>query len=204
MNNTQQTKVKQSFKLTIPQNQSELEQKICAKRGRKLIYTPSEALFEKTFSIIGLDKDNEEGIAIKDIIDAEIKEGLKLGYLDKFEGLNTSEIKDEYENDVIYELAEQEFRKMGVILDGNTVKVYVYDWDRKGMHHIGQLDDKEAEQLLPFLQSSENYSFDICGIITGGNAKRVEKDSSGKITIKKEKGDPIGVELDVTVVNRKD
>ena len=154
--------------------------------------------------MLGTDKKNEEGIKVKDILDAEIKEGLKQGYLDKFDGLKTSEIKEEYENDIVYELAEQEFRKMGIVLDNGKLKVYVYDWDRKGMHHIGFIDENEASETVKYFEDKENYSFDICGIITGGKGKRVTKDEKGKIKITKEKGDPIGVELDVTIIKRKD
>ncbi len=195
---------KTPFKLTLPANLAELEQKICAKRGRKLIYKPNEVLFEISLPVLGTDKKNEEGIKIKDIINAEIKEGLKLGYLDKFDGLKASEIKEEYENEVIYELAEQEFRKMGVIYEDGVVKVYLYDWDRKGMHHVGKIDAEALGENVKYFEDKEKYSFDICGIITGGKGKRVSKDESGKIKITKENGEPIGIELDVTIVNRKD
>ncbi|MGN0819159.1 MAG: hypothetical protein ACI4M6_02010 [Christensenellaceae bacterium] len=192
------------FKLTKPENFEELSQKMCCKRGRKLIYRPEEALFEATFTVLGTDKKNDEGIKVKDILEAEIKEGVKLGYIDKFDGLKTSEIKEEYENDTVYEYAEQEFRKMGVIADGQSVKVYVYDWDRVGMHHIGYIDNGQFAQALPYFVDKEKYSFDLCGIITGGKSKTVKKDANGKITIIKEKGDSLGVELDVTIVLRKD
>ncbi len=195
---------KQPFKLTHPQNLAELEEKVCAKRGRKLIYKPNEVLFEISLPVIGIDKKNEEGLKVKDIVDAEIKEGLKLGYLDKFDGLKSSEIKEEYEDDIVYELAEQEFRKMGIIYENGILKVYLYDWDRKGMHHIGRIDSELAKDAIPYFENKESYSFDICGIITGGKGKRVTKDESGKIKITKEKGDPIGVELDITIINRKD
>ncbi len=200
----EEDKSKQAFKLTLPQNYDEICQVICTKRGRKLIYKPNEVLFEGSYKVLGTDKKNEEGIKVKDILDAEIKEGLKQGYLDKFDGLKTSEIKEEYENDIVYELAEQEFRKMGIVLDNGKIKVYVYDWDRKGMHHIGFIDESEASETIKYFEDKDNYSFDICGIITGGKGKRVTKDEKGKIKITKEKGDPIGVELDVTIIKRKD
>lgn len=200
----EEDKSKQAFKLTLPENYDEICQVICTKRGRKLIYKPNEVLFEGSYKVLGTDKKNEEGIKVKDILDAEIKEGLKQGYLDKFDGLKTSEIKEEYENDIVYELAEQEFRKMGIVLDNGKLKVYVYDWDRKGMHHIGFIDENEANETVKYFEDKENYSFDICGIITGGKGKRVTKDEKGKIKITKEKGDPIGVELDVTIIKRKD
>ena len=200
----EEDKSKQAFKLTLPENYDEICQVICTKRGRKLIYKPNEVLFEGSYKVLGTDKKNEEGIKVKDILDAEIKEGLKQGYLDKFDGLKTSEIKEEYENDIVYELAEQEFRKMGIVLDNGKLKVYDYDWDRKGMHHIGFIDENEASETVKYFEDKENYSFDICGIITGGKGKRVTKDEKGKIKITKEKGDPIGVELDVTIIKRKD
>ncbi len=200
----EEDKSKQAFKLTLPENYDEICQVICTKRGRKLIYKPNEVLFEGSYKVLGTDKKNEEGIKVKDILDAEIKEGLKQGYLDKFDGLKTSEIKEEYENDIVYELAEQEFRKMGIVLDNGKIKVYVYDWDRKGMHHIGFIDESEASETIKYFEDKESYSFDICGIITGGKGKRVTKDEKGKIKITKEKGDPIGVELDVTIIKRKD
>ena len=200
----EEDKSKQAFKLTLPENYDEICQVICTKRGRKLIYKPNEVLFEGSYKVLGTDKKNEEGIKVKDILDAEIKEGLKQGYLDTFDGLKTSEIKEEYENDIVYELAEQEFRKMGIVLDNGKLKVYVYDWDRKGMHHIGFIDENEASETVKYFEDKENYSFDICGIITGGKGKRVTKDEKGKIKITKEKGDPIGVELDVTIIKRKD
>lgn len=199
-----ETAGKTPFKLTKPENFDFLAENMCCKRGRKLIYKPNEVLFEGSYKVLGTDKKNDEGIKVKDILDAEIKEGLKLGYLEKFDGLKASEIKEEYENDIIYELAEQEFRKMGLISDGETIKVYVYDWDRVGMHHIGTIDADACQGLMPYLADKEKYSFDICGIITGGKGKRVVKNDKGKIDIIKEKGDAIGVELEVTVVNRKD
>ena len=163
-----------------------------------------EVVFEGTYKVLGTDKKNEEGVRVKDILDAEIKEGVRLGYLDKFDGLKTSEIKEEYENDVVYEFAEQEFKKTGVTFDGKRILVYIFDWDLKACHHIGYLDEEASKDLIPYIVDSEKYSFDIYGIITGGKAKRVTKDESGKITVTKEKDGDIGVELDVSVLMRKD
>ena len=195
---------KVKFKLTIPDNLQSILPHICSKRGRKLIYSPKEVVFDGTYKVLGTDKKNEEGIRVKDILDAEIKEGVRLGYLDKFDGLKTSEIKEEYENDVVYEFAEQEFKKTGVMFDGKRILVYLFDWDLKACHHVGYLDEEESKDLVPYLNDSENYSFDIYGIITGGKAKRVTKDESGKITVTKEKDGDIGLELDVSVMKRKD
>ncbi len=195
---------KEEFKLTPPENLEELFEKICAKRGRKLIYRPNEVLFEGSYKVLGTDKKNEEGIKVKNILDAEIKQGVKLGYLDKYDGLKSSEIKEEYENDILYEFAEQEFKKTGLILENGKIKVYVFDWDGKALHHVGYVDSEEASGVIPFLEAKEEYSFDVCGIITGGKAKRVIKGDDGKIKIVKEKDGDIGLEVDVSIVKRKD
>lgn len=201
---TESKPVKTAFTLTPPSNLEELYEKMCVKRGRKLIFRPSEAIYEGTFKVEGTDKKNEEGIKVKDILDAEIKQGVKLGYLDKFDGLKASEIKEEYENDVVYEYAEQEFKKTGLIYDGQKIKVYVYDFDGKACHHVGYVDEVAAAELIPYLIDKEKYSFALDGIITGGKAKRVTKDENGKITVTKEKDGNLGLELDVTVLLRKD
>ena len=107
------------FKLTNAKDADEILPRIATKRARKLIYVPKDVIFETTCTIDVENKKNDEGIKVKNILEAEIKEGLKLGYLDKYDGLKMSEIKEEYENDTIYELAEQEFKKMGLLLDGN-------------------------------------------------------------------------------------
>ncbi len=195
----------EAFKLTAPENLDEIMSGICMKRGRKLIYRPNEAIFELSTTVLGTDKSNEEKIKIKNILDAEIKQGVKLGYLDKFDGLKTSELKEEYENDVVYEFAEQEFKRTGLFYDGKKVKVYVFDWDMKACHHVGYVSDESAEQLIPYLMDKEKYSFDVSGIITGGKFKKFIKDEeSGKITIEKGNDGKLGIELDVTVLNRKD
>ena len=194
----------QKFTLTPPANLEELLASMCVKRGRKLIYAPKEVIFEGSYTVLGTDKKNEEGIKVKDIIDAEIKLGDKLGYLQKFDGLKSSEIKEEYENDVVYEYAEQEFKKAGVILDGDKLKVYVYDWDGKACHHVGYIESASVEQGVKYFENKENYSFDINAIITGGKGKKVTKDETGKITVEKIKDGDIGIELDLTVIERKD
>ena len=195
---------KEVFKLTTPANQDDILSKICVKRGRKLIYRPNEIIFNCTAAVTGTDKNNEEGIKVKSILDEEIKQGVKLGYIDKYDGLKMSEIKEEYENDVVYEYAEQEFKKVGLIYDGKKIKVYVYDFDGKACHHVGYIDETEAADVIPYLIDKEKYSFALDGIITGGKAKRVTKDENGKITITKEKDGNIGLELDVTIIPRKD
>ncbi|MBO4323511.1 MAG: hypothetical protein J5836_02500, partial [Clostridia bacterium] len=130
---------------------------------------------------------------------------LKLGYIDKFDGLKGSELKEEYENDIVYEYAEQEFKRTGLLFDGKKVKVYVFDWDLKACHHIGYISDEDAEKVKPYLLESEKYSFDVNGIITGGKYKKITKDpETGKVTVEKGNDGKLGVELDVTVINRKD
>ena len=195
---------KDVFKLTVPENNDELMALMCAKRGRKLIYAPKEVLYEHTFTVLGTDKKNDEGIKVKDIIDAEIKAGEKIGYLQKYDGLKTSEIKEEYENDVVYEYADQEFKKAGVIYDGKKIKVYLYDWDGKAVHHVGYIDEVEGADAIKYFTDKENYSFGLNAIITGGKGKRVIKDEKGKITIEKIKDGVVGLELDVNVIKRKD
>ena len=195
---------KEMFKLTAPNNLEEILSGICVKRGRKLIYRPNEILFNETATVLGTDKNNEEGIKVKNILDEEIKQGVKLGYIDKYDGLKMSEIKEEYENDTVYEYAEQEFKRTGLLLDGNKVKVYIYDWDMKALHHIGYIEGEEAEAVKPYLIDREKYSFDICGLITGGKYRKVIKDESGKVTVEKGNDGKLGVELDISVIARKD
>ncbi|MBR1677116.1 MAG: hypothetical protein IJ706_07405 [Clostridia bacterium] len=196
---------KEEFKLTPPENNEELLARVCAKRARKLIYRPSEAIFELTTTVLGTDKNNEEKIKVKNILDEMIKQGVKLGYLDKFDGLKGGELKEEYENDIVYEFADQEFKRTGLLLDGNKVKVYVFDWDLKALHHVGYIDDESAEKVRPYLEESEKYSFDISGIITGGKYKKVIKDPvTLKVTVEKGNDGNLGLELDITVIPRKD
>ena len=196
---------KEAFRLTTPANQEDILSKICVKRGRKLIYRPNEIIFNCTAAVTGTDKNNEEGIKIRNILDEEIKQGVKLGYIDKYDGLKMSEIKEEYENDVVYEYAEQEFKRVGLVLEGEKVKVYVYDWDMKALHHIGFVDQANVEDLKPYLENREKYSFDVCGLITGGKFRKVVKDeATGKITVEKGNDGKLGVELDISIINRKD
>lgn len=196
---------KEVFKLTTPANQDDILSRICVKRGRKLIYRPNEIIFNCTAAVTGTDKNNEEGIKIKNILDEEIKQGVKLGYIDKYDGLKMSEIKEEYENDVVYEYAEQEFKRVGLVLDGEKVKVYVYDWDMKALHHIGFVDQANVADLKPYLEDKEKYSFDVCGLITGGKFRKVIKDeATGKVTVEKGNDGKLGVELDISIINRKD
>ena len=193
------------FKLTNAKDAEEILPRIATKRARKLIYVPKDVIFETTCTIDVEGKKNDEGIKVKNILEAEIKEGLKLGYLDKYDGLKMSELKEEYENDTVYELAEQEFKKMGLLLVGDKVKVYVFDWTGNSLHHIGYLPEEQAQAVIPYLVDMDKYSFDLCGLITGGKCKTITKDpKSGKITVSKGKDGNYGVHLDITIINRKD
>ena len=116
-----------------------------------------------------------------------------------------SELKEEYENDIVYEYADQEFKRTGILLDGDKVKVYVYDWDMKACHHVGYIDDESANLVKPYLLDSERYSFDINGIIVGGKFKKITKDEkTGKITVEKGNDGNLGLEIDINIINRKD
>ena len=196
---------KDEFKLTAPTNLDDILVNICTKRARKLIYRPNEVVFSHTTTVLGTDKANDEKIKVKNILDAEIKQGVKLGYLDKFDGLKMSELKEEYENDIVYEFADQEFKRTGILLDGDKVKVYVYDWDLKACHHVGYIDDESANLVKPYIIDREKYSFDINGIIVGGKYKKIIKDEkTGKITVEKGNDGNLGLEIDINVINRKD
>ena len=197
--------IEKGFKLTVPEYAEKVLPLIATKRARKLIYTPKEVLFETSCTIDVAGKKNDEGIKVKQILDAEIKEGLKLGYLEKYDGLKSSEIKEEYENDTVYEIAEQEFKKSGLLLDGGKVKVFIYDWIGGGIHHVGYLPEDKAAEVIPYLNEADKYSFDICAIITGGKSKTITKDSAtGKYTITKNKDGDYGIDLDITIIKRKD
>ena len=193
------------FKLTTPAYSAEVLPQLAMKRGRKLIYTPKEVIYESSCTIDVANKKNDEGIKVKNILEAEIKEGLKLGYLDKYDGLKSSEMKEEYENDTIYEIADQEFKKAALRKEGDKVKVYIFDWTGTGFHHIGFLPQNICDEMDKYLTEVDKYSFDICGIITGGKYKTITKDEkTGKFTISKGKDSDYGVDIDITVVKRKD
>ena len=202
---TEEAPQEKGFKLTVPAYAAEVLPKMAMKRGRKLIYTPKEVIYENSCSIEVAGKKNDEGIKVKNILEAEIKEGLKLGYLDKYDGLKASEMKEEYENDTIYEIADQEFKKAGLMLEGDKVKAYIFDWTGTGFHHIGYLPDSIVVEMKPYLTEVDKYSFDICGIITGGKCKTITKDeATGKITVSKGKDGDYGIDIDITVIKRKD
>ena len=74
----------------------------------------------------------------------------------------------------------------------------------KALHHVGYVDPANVEELKPYLENRDNYSFDICGLITGGKYRKVIKDESGKVTVEKGNDGKIGLELDISILNRKD
>ena len=45
---------------------------------------------------------------------------------------------------------EQAFKKAGVILDGDKLKVYVYDWDGKACHHVGYVEAASVEDAIKY------------------------------------------------------
>ncbi len=145
---------------------------------------------------------------VQSVFKALVKEGIKLGMLDKYDGLSAAEIKEEYEGELVYEVAEQELRKVALKpceVKGETkVGVYAFSWDGTDVHHIGYLDEPEkAQKLIPYLENKDEYIFNICGIITGGKYKSVEADEkTGKIKIKNCEGLPYGIELDVAIYKK--
>ena len=145
---------------------------------------------------------------VQAVFKALIKDGIRLGFLDKYDGLSASEIKEEYEGDYIYEVAEQELRKVALkvceVKKETKVGVYAFSWDGGDVHHIGYLNEPEkAEKLLPYLNDKDNYIFNVCGIITGGKFKSVFADEkTGKIKIKNCEGLPYGIELDIAIYKK--
>ena len=145
---------------------------------------------------------------VQSVFKALIKEGVKLGYLDKYDGLSASEIKEEYEGELVYEVADQELRKMALricqVKKETKIGVYAFSWDGTDVHHLGYLNEPEkAEALIPYIEDKDNYVFNICGIITGGKFKSVEKDpKTEKIKIKNCEGLPYGVELDIAIYKK--
>ena len=89
--------------------------------------------------------------------------------------------------------------------DLSKVKVFLFDWTGNGLHHVGYLAPEQNEMLIPYLKDMDKYSFDLSGIITGGKSKTITKDEkTGKITVTKGKDGNYGIDLDITVLTRKD
>ena len=174
---------------------------------RKYIAPPSlasESDDEYTVEVLTKSEMKEN---VQSVFKALVKEGVKLGYLDKYDGLSPAEIKEEYEGELVYEVAEQELRKIALgiseVKGEKKVSVYAFSWDGTDLHHLGYLNEPEkAEKVIPFIENKDDYIFNICGIITGGKYKSVEKDASGKIKIKNCEGLPYGIELDITVYKK--
>ena len=186
----------------------ELKAVLATPPRRRYIAAPSEkALVDDEFTVEVLTK-SEMKENVQSVFKALIKEGVKLGYLDKYDGLSASEIKEEYEGELIYEVADQELRKVALkvceVKKQTRIGVYAFSWDGSDVHHLGYLDEQEkAEALIPYITDKDNYIFNICGIITGGKFKSVELDpKSGKIKIKNCEGLPYGIELDIAIYKK--
>lgn len=194
---------KKAFELTPPEDMAEIAEYLCAKRKKRLIYDPSDAILSFETVVCGTDGKNYEGIKISKIIEAEIKEGVKVGKLAKFDGLKSKELKDEYEGDKAYEFADQELKRAGLLLNGDDVEVYVFDWDMNAFHHVGYARGEDVERLKPYLERPLEYDFDVNAIVTGGRYKRVVRDDSGKLVLEKGTDGPYGLSVDVTVLSHR-
>lgn len=177
---------------------------LCARRRRRLRYDISDGLYYGEFVVEGTDGKNYEGIKISKIIDAEIKEGVKRGRIAKYDGLKGKELKEEYAGDRAYEYAGQELCRGGLLLNGETIEVYVFDWDIRAFHHVGYISGAKAEELKPYLEDSEKYTYDVNLALTGGRYKRIIVNDNGKSVFEKGDDGAIGLYLDVTVLNRID
>ena len=105
----------------------------------------------------------------------------------------------------ILALFKPPFKKMGLLLEGSKVKVYLFDWTGNGLHHVGYLPEEASKQVIPYLEDMDKYSFALCGLITGGKCKTITKDEkTGKITVSKGKDGNYGIDLDITIIPRKD
>ncbi|MBQ9710613.1 MAG: hypothetical protein IJV67_08335, partial [Clostridia bacterium] len=187
---------------------AELMPQLAIPPRRRYIAAPSEkAEIDEEYTVEILNK-SEMKENVQSVFKALIKEGVKLGYLDKYDGLSASEIKEEYEGELVYEVADQELRKMALricqVKKETKIGVYAFSWDGTDVHHLGYLNEPEkAEALIPYIEDKDNYVFNICGIITGGKFKSVEKDpKTEKIKIKNCEGLPYGVELDIAIYKK--
>lgn len=192
------------FELTPPCDMEEIAEYLCAKRRRRLVYEKSDELFSREYKVVGTGGKNYEGIGVQKIIAAEIKEGVRLGRIEKYDGLSAKELKEEYADESAYEYAGQELSRAGLLLNGETVEVYVFDWDIHAFHHVGYLEGEEVEDLKKYLEEPEKYTFDVSAMITGGNFKSVKTCVDGKFIIEKGSDGDYGLDLDVVVLPRID
>ena len=195
---------KKAFELTPPADLEDIVDYLCARRRKRLRYDINDGLFYAEFAVEGTDGKNYEGIKISRIIDAEIKEGVKKGRIAKYDGLKGKELKEEYAGDRAYEYAGQELCRGGLLLNGETIEVYVFDWDIRAFHHVGYISGEKAEELKPYLEDSEKYTYDVNLSLTGGRYKKIVADENGKLSFEKGDDGAIGLYLDVTVLNRID
>lgn len=193
---------KKAFELTPPEDMREIAEYLCAKRKKRLSYDLSDVVFSLEAPVSGTDGKNYEGIRIAKIIEAEIKEGVKRGRLCKFDGLKAKELKEEYEGDSAYEFAEQELKRAGLLLNGDDIEVYVFDWDMNAFHHVGYLTSDGAEDLKAYLEKPFDYDFDVNAVITGGKYRKVVRDENGKLVFERGSDGKYGLSLDVTVIKK--
>ena len=194
---------KKAFELTPPADMHEIAEYLCAKRKKRLSYDEEDVLYSLETPVLGTDGKNYEGVKISKIIEAEIKNGAALGKLSKFDGLKAKELKEEYEGDKAYEFAEQELKRAGLLLNGDDVEVYVFDWDMNAFHHVGYIAGDNVEELKPYLEQPFGYEFDINAIIVGGKYKKVVRGENGKLIFERGSDGNYGLSLDVTVIKKK-
>lgn len=186
----------------------QLAKELAVPPRRKYIAAPTEIPVVDEEYTVEIPTKNLMKENVQSVFKALVKEGVKLGYLDKYDGLSPSEIKEEYEGEYVYEVAEQELKKisLGIVTVGKEQKVavYAFGWDGLDIHHLGYINQQDkAQALIPYIQNKDEYIFNTCGVITGGKFKSVEKDeASGKIKIKNCDGLPYGIELDITVYKK--
>lgn len=193
---------KKAFELTPPADMQEIAEYLCAKRKKRLSYDLSDVVFSLESPVFGTDGKNYEGVKISGIIEAEIKAGVKCGKLCKFDGLKAKELKEEYEGDKAYEFAEQELKRAGLLLNGDEIEVYVFDWDMNAFHHVGYLNSDGAEELKSYLERPFDYDFDVNAVITGGRYRKVVRGENGKLTFERGSDGKYGLSVDVSVIKK--
>ena len=188
----------------------ELREKLAIPPRRKYLAMPDETPeFEDDECTVDIPNRSEMKENVQSVFKSLIKEGVKLGYLERYDGMTVSEIKEEYDaSDYVYEFAEQELRKVALgictVKKETKVGVYAFSWDGTDIHHIGYLAEEEkAEKLIPYIEDKDNYIFNICGVITGGKYKVVEKDAKGeKVKLTNCEALPYGIELLVEIFKK--